>query len=422
MKEMKTRLDESEKRNLRLKEQLEKVSRVNLEERTGLSQLNEQQKQEIILLRGELKKVNNACDALRSAAKKADAEISSYKKEHDIEFNTLKNALEDSRKINEDLQKRLKESKLHKESQQPVSDKTDSVFDVNQLQEKLAERERVIDSLNRKLQQNEESKVKEISFSSPEDNDVSSRRRSPKISQILELQKDLKEKQKLIEDLTDELNGKGKDIQESLGVVEDSNGNNRLSGSPTIGKVSRLEKELAESQMIIGDLRGKLEIRKDHKQGQTSFDKGRDVIDGSSPDGRRSSQFQKELQDVYKKNEELRKAVSENISLVDSNSQLKKELASSEQKSSALEKDLQNYTVRIKEMNSEVTRLADELARTRTLNSDYVSQLKALRQQQEQATKFYEEAVSVRSMNEKLHAEVKKLFASLENAAKENNR
>lgn len=106
MEEYKSRLVESQKMNLRLSEQLQKISKNRPEELSGL---NEQQKQEISLLREELQKVNNVCDELRTAAKKTDAEMSSYKKEHDSEFNSLKKALEDSQKVIAALQGRWKE-------------------------------------------------------------------------------------------------------------------------------------------------------------------------------------------------------------------------------------------------------------------------------------------------------------------------
>lgn len=405
MEEMKTRVNESEKLNTKLHEQLEKAAKARSEERNGLSQLNEQHKLEIKLLRQELKKVNDVRDELRNAAKKAEAELTSYKKEHDIEFNTLKNALEDSQKINESLRERLKERKEHKESQETLGDRTSSPIsgvNVSQLQNELVGKTRIIESLNKKLQKYDEVKANQTSFTFPEDTEGSGEERSPKTVQIRQLQKYLEEKQKLIDALTEELNRNNKSNLESSGLADASNVNTRLSNSPRTSK--------------------------DDRQGQTSFDKGSytsrpsDVIDGASPDDRRSSRLQKELEDVYKRNDELRKAVSENITLVDLNRQLKQDLTASKQRGGVLEKELKNYATKIKDTNSEVSRLVDELARTRTLNSDYVSQLKALRRQQEQATKFREEAVNARSMNEKLSAEVQRLFASLESAGKENER
>jgi DNA repair exonuclease SbcCD ATPase subunit len=405
MEEMKTRVNESEKLNIKLHEQLEKAAKARSEERNGLSQLNEQHKQEIKLLRQELKKVNDVRDELRNAAKKAEAELTSYKKEHDIEFNTLKNALEDSQKINESLRERLKERKEHKESQETLGNRTSSPIsgvNVSQLQNELVGKTRIIESLNKKLQKYDEVKANQTSFTFPEDTEGSGEERSPKTVQIRQLQKYLEEKQKLIDALTEELNRNNKSNLESSGLADASNVNTRLSNSPRTSK--------------------------DDRQGQTSFDKGSctsrpsDVIDGASPDDRRSSRLQKEREDVYKRNDELRKAVSENITLVDLNRQLKQDLTASKQRGGVLEKELKNYATKIKDTNSEVSRLVDELARTRTLNSDYVSQLKALRRQQEQATKFREEAVNARSMNEKLSAEVQRLFASLESAGKENER
>ncbi|CAB4043995.1 Hypothetical predicted protein, partial [Paramuricea clavata] len=405
MEEMKTRVNECEKLNTKLHEQLEKAAKARSEERNGLSQLNEQHKQEINLLREELKKVNDVRDELRDATKKAEAELISYKKEHDIEFNTLKNALEDSQKINESHRERLKERKEHKESQESLGDRTSSPIsgvNVSQLQNELAEKTRIIEYLNKKLQKYDEVKANQTSFTFLEDTEGSGEERSPKTVQIRQLQNDLEEKQKLIDALTEELNRNNKSNLESSGLADASNVNTILSNTPRTSK--------------------------DDRQGQTSFDKGSytarpsDVIDDASPDDRRSSRLQKELEDVYKKNDELRKAVSENITLVDLNRQLKQDLTASEQRRGVLEKELQNYAKKIKDTNSEVSRLVDELARTRTLNSDYVSQLKALRRQQEQATKFREEAVNARSMNEKLSAEVQRLFASVESAGKENER
>jgi chromosome segregation ATPase len=394
MEEMKTRLSESQKINTKLQEQLEKANKARSQERNGLNQLNEQQKQEISLLRRELDKVNNLCDNLRDTTKKADAEITSYKKEHDIEFNTLKKALEDSRKINESLKERLRERRDFEESRTSFADRTTSPSrtDISQLRNELADKSGMIESLNSKLQKYEEVMANQ-------------------------LQKDL--------------GGKDKNSEsnlESPGLADESNVTDRLSSFPSKSKVIRLEKELAESQKIILTLRKKLEIEKDDKQGQTSFDKSHstatssDAVDGLGTDERKSGQLQKELEDVYKKNEELRKAVSENITLADMNRQLKEDLTTSKQKCGVLEKEIANYAKKVKDTNSEVSRLADELTRTRTLNSDYVSQLKALRLQHEQTTKFREEAVNARSMNDKLSAQVQKLVASLESAGKENER
>ena len=410
---MKTRLSESQKLNSKLQEQLEKATKARSEERNGLNQLNEQQKQEIILLRQELKKVNNVCDNLRDATKKADAEITSYKKEHDIEFNTMTKALADSRKINESLKERLKEKTEHKESRTSFDDRATSPRSVkiDQLQNELAAKTRIVESLNKKLQKYGEGRANQTSFTSPEDS--SPEGRAPKTASIRQLQKDLDEKQEIIDALTEELNKNNNRNLQPSGLLDHNKVNTRLSSSPRTSK--ELEKELAESQRIIQTLREKLEIRKDDKEGQTSFDKGSfksgDVVDGTSPDERRSSRLQSELA-VYKKNEELRKAVSQNITLADLNRQLKEDLTSSEQRGGVLEKELQNYEKKVKDTNSEVSRLVDELARTRTLNSDYVSQLKTLRRQQEQA----------KSMNEKLSAEVQQLFASLGSVGKENDR
>ena len=428
MEEMKTRLNESEKIKTKLQEQLEKANKARSEEKNGLNQLNEQQKQEIILLRQELKKVNNLCDNLRDIKKKADAEITSYKKEHDIEFNTLKKALEDSQKINESLKERLKERKDSKQSQVSFTESiTLPSSDVTQLRNELAEKTRIIESLNRKLQKYE-IEANQTSSDSPVDAGISFEGKAPKYAQVRQLQKDLEEKKKIIEALTEKLNKNNESNLESSGLASESNLNTRLSSSPGNSKVSELEKELAESQRIIQTLRKKLEIEKDDKQGQTSFGKSyttpksNDVVDGFGADERRSSQLQKELEDVYKKNEELRKAVSENIAIVDLNRQLKEDLTASKQKGGVLEKELQNYAKKIKDMNLEVSRLVDELTRTRTLNSDYVSELKALRLEHEQAAKFRGEAVNARHMSDKLSAQVQKLFASLEAAGKENKR
>ena len=410
---MKTRLSESQKLNSNLQEQLEKATKARSEERNGLNQLNEQQKQEIISLRQELKKVNNVCDNLRDATKKADAEITSYKKEHDIEFNTMTKALADSRKINESLKERLKEKTEHKESRTSCDDRATSPrsVKVDQLQNELAAKTRIIESLNKKLQKHGEGRANQTSFTSPEDS--SPEGRAPKTASIRQLQKDLDERQEIIDALTEELNKNNNRNLQPSSLLDHNKVNTRLSSSPRTSK--ELEKELAESQRIIQTLREKLEIRKDDKERQTSFDKGSfksgDVVDGTSPDERRSSRLQSELA-VYKKNEELRKAVSQNITLADLNRQLREDLTSSEQRGGVLEKELQNYEKKVKDTNSEVSRLVDELARTRTLNSDYVSQSKTLRRQQEQA----------KSMNEKLSAEVQQLFASLGSVGKENDR
>lgn len=403
---MKSRLNESKKLNTRLQEQLEIAAKARSEEKNALNQLNEQQKQEIVLLRQELRKMNSAHEELRNAAKKADSEIASYKKEHDVEFSTLKNALEDSQKINKALTERLKEAREHKESQTSLVDRTTSPSGVNitQLQDELTEKNRTIELLNKKLQRNKENEGTQTSFSSLEDSGRSTEGGSSKTAQIQRLQKDLQEKQQLIEVLTEELHELGN--EGSIGTLGDSRA--RFSSSPRTSKVNRLERELAESQKIINTLREKLEIR---KEDQTSFDKGdhvtnsNDVVDGSSLGGQRPSQLQKELEDVYKKNEELRKAVSENLTLVDLNRQLKQDLAAAEERGNVLEKELQ--------------KLAKKVTDT---NSDYESQLAALQRQQELATKFREEAVNARSMNDKLSAEVQSLFASLETAGKENER
>lgn len=403
---MKSRLSESQKLNIKLQEQLEKAAKARSEEKSTLNQLNEQRKQEIVLLRQELKKMNSAHEQLRNAAKKADSEIASYKKEHDIEFSTLKKALEDSQKINRSLAERLKEAREHNESQTSLVDRTTSPsgVDVAQLQNELAEKNRTIELLNKKLQRSKANEHTQTSFSSPEDSGRSAEGGSPKSAQIRRLQKELEEKQQLIEVLTEELNEMGN--EESVGTLGDSRTN--FSSSPRTSKVSRLERELVESQKIVKTLREKLEIRKEDKQDQTSFDKvdrrtDSDVVDGSRLGERR--QLQKELQDVYKKNEELRKAVSENSTLVDLNRQLKQELTVAEQRGSALETELQNLAKKVKDTNSD-----DE------------SRLASLQRQEELATKFRKEAINARSMIEKLNAEVQRLHASLESAGKENER
>lgn len=386
---------------MRLQEQLAKESKARSEEKNALSQVNEQQKQEIGLLRQELIKVNNICNELRNLAKKADAEIISYKKEHDIEFNTLRKAFEDSRKINESLQERLREKKENNESHVSISDtSSQAVVRVNvaNLQQELAEKKRVIDDLNKKLQQHEDSnKRSQKSIDSPKDTERFSGESSPKSSLIQQLQKDLHQKQGEIETLTQQLRKISSNNQKISSAVVDGDANNtRLSTT----NVSQL-RELAESQMM---MKTSGEKPKDDKQLQTSFDKdisSADVVDGSTSDQQRSSQLQKELEDVYKKNEELRKAVSENITLVELNRQLKQDLGISEQRSCVLENELENYTKKLKDTNSDVTRLSEELARTRTLNSDYMSQLQALRRQREQTTKLHEETLDVAKENDR---------------------
>ena len=403
---MKSRLSESQKLNIKLQEQLEKAAKARSEEKSTLNQLNEQRKQEIVLLRQELRKMNSAHEQLRNAAKKADSEIASYKKEHDVEFSTLKKALEDSQKINRSLAERLQEAREHNENQASLLDRTTarSGVDAAQLQHELAERNRTIELLNKKLHRSKANEHTQTTSSSPEDSEGAAEGGSPKSAQIRRLQKELEEKQQLIEVLTEELNEMGN--EEPVGTVGDSRTN--FSSSPRTSKVSRLERELAESQKIVKTLREKLEIRKEDKQDQTSFDKvdrltDSDVVDGSRLGEQR--QLQKELQDVYKKNEELRKAVSENSILVDLNRQLKQELTVAEQRGSALETELQNLTKKVKDTNSD-----DE------------SRLASLQRQEELATKFRKEAINARSMNEKLSAEVRSLHASLESAGKENER
>ena len=406
---MKSRLNESQKSNIRLQEQLENAAKARSEEKNALNQLSEQQKQEIVLLRQELKKMNSAHEELRNAAKKADSEIASYKKEHDVEFSTLKKALEDSQKINKALTERLKETREHKESQTSLVDRTTSPSGVNitQLQNELAEKNRTIDLLNKKLQRNKENEDTQTSYNLLEDS-----RRSPegglsKTAQILRLQKDLQEKQQLIEVLTEELHEVGN--EGSIGTM--GNSRTRFSSSPRTSEVKRLERELADSQKIVKTLREKLEISTEDKQDDTSFDESdhginpSDVVDGTSLSEQIPSQLQKELEDVYKKNEELRKAISENSTLVDLNRQLKQDLTAAEERRSVLEKELQNLSKKVKDTNS-----------------DYESQLTALQRQQELATKFREEAINARNMNGKLSVEVQSLFASLESAGKENER
>lgn len=412
MEEIKSRLNESLKMNTKLQEQLQKAAVSGAEEKAGLNQLNEQQKQEIILLRQELKKVNKVCDDLRSAAKKSDAELSSYKKEHDIEFNTLKKALEDSQRINESLNERFRESKELKEIQtNSLTGKTslpnDSI-NVDELRVELAEKTQMIEALTTKLQRSEQSQADKISFASLVDGGSSVKREgsiSPKTAQIRRLQNDLDEKQRLNEALL----------------------RDRTS------KVSQLEKEVAESHNTIQTLRYKLESCKENKQDQTSLDidkasmtTPRDFVDGTTSPGEQSSKqverLQKELEEIYRENEELRKTVSDNIGTVDSNRKLKNSLAASEQHCGALEKELQNYSKKLEDTNAEISRLTDELAKTRSINSDYVSQLKDLHRQQEQLTMFREEALNARSTNDKLSAEVQRLFASLENALKDNEK
>ncbi|XP_028395073.1 myomegalin-like [Dendronephthya gigantea] len=410
IEEIKSRLNESQKMNTKLREQLQKTTEAGAEAKAGLNQLNEQQKHEIVLLRQELKKVNKSCDDLRVAAKKSEAELSSYKNEHDIEFNTLKRALEDSQKFNKSLKERLKEGKEHKEIQTSLTSKSlpnDSI-NVSQLQMELTEKTQMVESLTKKLQRIEQIEAGKISFASSDDGESSVKRESsisPKTAQIRKLQNDLEEKQRMNEAL----------LQDRT------------------SQVSHLEKELAESHNTIQTLRYKLEIDNENKQHQTSFDIDKasmttphDFVDGTtSPDEQRSKQverLQKELEEVYKKNEDLRKTVSDNIGIVDLNRKLKNSLAASEQKGGVLTKELQNYTKKLEDSNIEVSRLTDELAETRSINSGHVAQLKDLHRQQEQATKFREEALSARSMNEKLSAEVKRLFSSLENALKENEK
>ena len=278
LEECKSQLAESQKMNLRLGEQLQKISKNRPEELSGQNRLNEQQKQEISLLREELQKVNNVCDELRTAAKKADAEMSSYKKEHESEFKSLKRTLEDSQKVIAALQGRLKK------------------------------------------------------------------------------QREVKEKQASLD-------------QGSLHVEPDGAVDGRSSESPR---------------------------------------------------GRQVSQLQKELEEMYKKNEELRRSLSGDMELDELNRQLKQDLLKSQQKNALLGKQLEGSAKKLHAMTSEVNRLANELDRTHALCIDYASQLKALRDQNETSGRVRKNAGN--DVDETLKSEIQRLTSSLKQVEEENER
>ena len=253
------------------------MARSRPEELSGHNRLNEQQKQEILLLREELKKANYSCAEFRAAAKKANAEMSSYKKEHDNEFNTLKKALEDSQKVIEALRERLNQQKGVKDDQK--------------------------------------------SF----DTDV---------------------------------------YTESDGATD------------------RRSLEPAQKSQV--------------------------------------SELQRELDEMHRKNGELRRTLTDNIQLVELNRQLKQDLQTSQQKNKLLGKQVEDKVKQLDEMTSEVSRLGNELDRAHAVSIDYASQLKALRHQGEETAGHPEDLVGAKNVKEKLENEIKQLRSSLEKVEKKN--
>ncbi|XP_046843977.1 myomegalin-like isoform X2 [Xenia sp. Carnegie-2017] len=422
---LRSRLDESERCNSRVQKQLENARDSWREEKISLNKLNEKQKHEIDVLREQLMKSNDTCNDLRSRAKKADEEISSYKREHDVEFNTLKRALEDSKRINESLREQLNENRVNTSPQTFPLNRNDSRT-LDCLQEELEKKSRTIEALNNKCDSLQKYLNERSLTIAPSASD-----KSGLDSEKFRLDN---EKQSIVDRLEEDVDATLKSYRFTENIHWKT------------GKVEQLEAELLESRRVIKRLqerllnneegesnlknelgcRENLEARRTDVSSTNKFHENTiglealDEPDGSTPTvigG--AEQAQKQLRDMQLRVDELRQALSDSLSV---SKKLKQDLNNSEQTVSLLEKDLANYAKKLREADSEVVHLKEEYSKMCTFNAAYLSQLNELRQQEESSTKLREDLAATKMSNEKLKDEVQRLLASIDTTGKENEK